>query len=131
MTPMKTKHLIGRCGAVCLVGKNGDKCVECGKVQNQMNQDWIYKRIISEYEKHHRIDWQTILASKLESEFNYLLSEEKEKWKAETREKIKDKRAGEGKVSVFGKGMDSWEARTYDDKALVNAAIKDILKLLE
>lgn len=36
----------------------------------------------------------------------------------------------ERKVSVFGKGMDSWEARTYDEKQLVNAVLSAVKQLL-
>jgi transcription termination factor NusB len=41
---------------------------------------------------------------------------------------IEKYKTDERKVSVFGKGMDSWEARTYDEKKLVNAVLSDIIK---
>ena len=43
--------------------------------------------------------------------------------------KIKELKCDERKVSVFGKRQDSWEARTYDEKQLVNAVLKEILSL--
>ena len=36
----------------------------------------------------------------------------------------------ERKVAIFGKGMDSWEARTYDEKKLVNAVLDTIKKTI-
>ena len=36
----------------------------------------------------------------------------------------------ERKVAIFGKGMDSWGARTYDEKMLVNAVLKEVKKII-
>lgn len=48
----------------------------------------------------------------------------------ELKEECEGLKTDERKVSVFGKGMDSWEARTYDEKKLVNAVIANIIKIL-
>jgi len=32
--------------------------------------------------------------------------------------------------SIFGKGMDSWEARTYDEKKLVNAVLETVKRII-
>ena len=40
-------------------------------------------------------------------------------------------KCNEDKVKVFGKGMDSWEARSYDDKSLVNAVLKDVAQIIK
>ena len=44
---------------------------------------------------------------------------------------IEKHKTDERKVSVFGKGMDSWEARTYDEKKLVNAVLSDIIQKIK
>lgn len=44
---------------------------------------------------------------------------------------IKSMKCDERKMSVFGKGMDSWEAQTYDDKQLVNAVLKTIISKIK
>ena len=44
---------------------------------------------------------------------------------------IEELKTDERKVSVFGKGMDSWEARTYDEKMLVNAALQVAIKRIK
>ena len=49
----------------------------------------------------------------------------------ELKGKIKELKCDERKVSVFGKGQNSWEAGTYDEKQLVNAALSAVRKLLE
>jgi hypothetical protein len=51
-------------------------------------------------------------------------------WIEHIKEKITTLKTDERKVSIFGKGMDSWEARSYDEKQLVNAVIKDIINLI-
>ena len=46
-------------------------------------------------------------------------------------EKIKTLKCDERKVSVFGKGMDSWEARTYDEKSLVNSVLSKLRQFIQ
>jgi len=45
-------------------------------------------------------------------------------------EKIEQLKTDEKKVSIFGDGMDSWEARTYDEKQLVNAVLNKVIKII-
>lgn len=45
-------------------------------------------------------------------------------------DKVKATMTNERKVAVFGKRMDSWEARSYDEKQLVNAVLREILDII-
>ena len=58
-----------------------------------------------------------------------------EKAREEERERVLgivgEMKTDERKVAVFGSRMDSWEARTYDEKMLVNAALSDLTTKLK
>ena len=44
---------------------------------------------------------------------------------------IEEFKTDKSKVSVFGRGMDSWEARTYDEKMLVNAILQEVVRRIK
>lgn len=46
------------------------------------------------------------------------------------KELIKGLKTDERKVHVYGEGQESWEARTYDEKQLVNAVLKNLEKVV-
>ena len=58
---------------------------------------------------------------------DYVLAAEREKYIKLIEELKTDKR----KVSVFRKGMNSWEAETYDEKMLVNAVLQVAIKRIK
>ena len=71
---------------------------------------------------------------KLEEFFHTATTEAYSAGAKEERERIKklieELKTDERKVSIFGKGMDSWKARNYDEKQLVNAVLKDLEKVV-
>jgi hypothetical protein len=70
-------------------------------------------------------------AQELKDFLRTLLSESKLKTIELLKEEIKLLKTDERKVAVFGKGMDSWEAGTYDEKQLVNAVLSQVITLLD
>lgn len=65
---------------------------------------------------------------------DYLLTRDTallEAFKKDVGDMIESLKTDERKIAIFGERMDSWEARSYDEKMLVNAILKDVSSLLK
>ena len=109
-------------------------------MQNNKKQDWKEKfdKKIKSYNKdggfivyvedYDNQDFDVDLIKQFISEtIDYVLAAEREKYIKLIEELKTDKR----KVSVFRKGMNSWEAETYDEKMLVNAVLQVAIKRIK
>ncbi len=126
-------------------------CDYCGRMcEGAHDQDEIQERAIPEWERElDKIWWDLSLGYRKTSadkilvdawngkrkqvkEFirstliNQEVNQERELW-----EQVEALKCDERKAKVFGKRMDGWEARTYDEKALVNAALTDVQNIIK